>query len=321
MNRRFIVFTDHKPLENLNLKSRTDEELGDMVYYLSQYNFEIKYRPGKYNQEADCLSRNPVLEPNENNEDQLRVVNLIALQDILKDQEENTNLQREKLIYKDNIYYKKYKGREKIILSEDFSIKWMKKIHEELCHIGMHQMGKMIKTFYTARNLDKNIQELCKNCEVCIKNKSRGKKNYGFMSHFGPATKPFQIVSIDTVGGFGGSRSTKKYMHILGDHFTRYAYILTSKTQNGSDFVKLLKNITEKEEVGMILSDQYPGINSNEFKNFLKEKSIQLIFTAINAPFSNGLNERLNQTLVNKITCKRNESKQKLLGQLWLRIV
>ncbi|GBP22041.1 hypothetical protein EVAR_18682_1 [Eumeta japonica] len=38
-------FLDHKPLENLNIKNRTDDELGDMTHYLSQYNFVIKYNP------------------------------------------------------------------------------------------------------------------------------------------------------------------------------------------------------------------------------------------------------------------------------------
>uniref|UniRef100_A0ABD2WZ92 Integrase catalytic domain-containing protein n=1 Tax=Trichogramma kaykai TaxID=54128 RepID=A0ABD2WZ92_9HYME len=53
---------------------------------------------------------------------------------------------------------------------------------------------------------------------------------------------------------------------------------------------------------------QYPGINSREFKDFLKQKNILMVFTAINAPFSNGLNERLNQTLINKIRCAVNEN-------------
>lgn len=127
------------------------------------------------------------------------------------------------------------------------------------------------------------------------------------MSHLGPATKPFEIVSIDTIGGFGGSRSTKKYLHLLVDHFTRYAFVLTSKTQGANDFIKLVTNISETDNIGMILTDQYPGINSKEFKRFLAEKQIPMIFTAVNAPFSNGLNERLNQTLVNKIRCKINE--------------
>lgn len=132
------------------------------------------------------------------------------------------------------------------------------------------------------------------------------------MSHLGPAKRPFEIISIDTVGGFGGSRSTKKYLHLLVDHFTRYAWIETSRTQSANDFIKLVGKITKEGKIGMALTDQYPGINSKEFKDFLEEKEIPLIFTAVNSPFSIGLNERLNQTLVNKIRCTINEKEKKV---------
>lgn len=33
---RFTVYSDHKPLENINIKTPTDEELGDLTYYISQ---------------------------------------------------------------------------------------------------------------------------------------------------------------------------------------------------------------------------------------------------------------------------------------------
>lgn len=317
IGKKFTVFSDHKPLENMNIKCRTDEELGDLTYYLSQYNFNIKYSPGKYNLEADCLSRNPVLEPNENEDEQLKIVNLIKSEEIISDQEKNEDLQieKKKMIQKNKIYYKKIRKKEKIVLSEKLSVEFIKKIHEHYCHIGIEQMKNKISPFYTSKNLLLNIKKICKNCTICIKNKSRGQDKYGLMSHLGPAERPFEIISIDTIGGFGGSRSTKKYLHLLVDHFTRYAWILTSKTQSANDFIKLVKKVTKDEKIGMVLTDQYPGINSKEFKDFLEEEKIPLIFTAVNSPFSNGLNERLNQTLVNKIRCTINDTEKKLHGR------
>lgn len=312
IGKKFTVFSDHKPLEKMNLKARTDEELGDLAYYLSQYDFEIKYTPGKYNLEADCLSRNPVLQSNENEDESLKILNLITLEDIYNDQKRNVELKEKtnKIIQKNKISYRRIGNKDRIILSEEFSHQFIKNIHQYYCHIGIKQLQNKIKPFYTAKNLTQTINTICRNCEVCIKNKSRGQYKFGLMSYLGPATKPFEIISIDTIGGFGGSRSTKKYLHLLVDHFTRYAYILTSKTQNSKDFIKLIENATENQEVGMVLSDQYPGINSKEFKQFLDTKHIPIVFTAVNAPFSNGLNERLNQTLTNKIRCKMNEKKK-----------
>jgi len=138
----FIVYTDYKPLKNLNIKNRTDEELDDMTHYLSQYNFKIIYNLGKENTEADYLSRNPVYEYYENNEDRLKTVNTINLKDIKNDQAQNTSLKDKKYyIMENNIYYKKdKKKRKKIVLSEKYSITLIKKIHEDFCHIGINQI-------------------------------------------------------------------------------------------------------------------------------------------------------------------------------------
>ena len=80
----------------MNFKARTDEELGDLTYYLLQYDFKIKYSPGRENVKADCLSWNRVLKPEENIEDQLKVVNLITLEDIVIDQNKIKEIQRNK---------------------------------------------------------------------------------------------------------------------------------------------------------------------------------------------------------------------------------
>lgn len=236
------------------------------------------------------------------------------MSEIQIDQNQNQDLQKNKtkLIKEKEIYYKRRKKNKKIIISEELSLKLIKKVHENLSHIGIKQVQMKINPVCTAKNLTENIRKWCKNCKLCIKNKSRSQEKLGLMSHLGPATKPYEIISIDTTGRIGGYRSTKKYMHLLVDHFTRHASILTSKTQSTNDFIKLVKQIPERGNIKMLLTDQYPGINSREFKTFLEEENIQIVFTAVNSPFSNGLNERLNQTSVNKIRCSINEKGKKI---------
>lgn len=102
------------------------------------------------------------------------------------------------------------------------------------------------------------------------------------MSHVSPATKPFATCFIDIIGGFGGSRSTKNtyYQVILLD-----ITLLTSRTQNAKDFIKLVGNCTKTYDGGLILTDQYLIINSREFKRFFDNIHISVIFTAVKSLF------------------------------------
>ena len=165
--------------------------------------------------------------------------------------------------------------------------------------------------------MQKLINEYCKECEICIKNKTRTPIKLGTLGLLGPATKPFEIMSLDTIGGFGGRRSTKKCLHLLVDHFTRYAFILTSiltsATQTTNDFIKLIKTIQSENDmnIGMLLTDQHGGLTSNDFQDFIEQEGMEMIFTAVDYAFSNGVNERLKQTLVNRIRCKINRKGEK----------
>lgn len=303
-----VVFSDHKPLENLNVKVRTDEELGDLTNYLSQFDFSIKYNPGQNNAEADCLSRNPVLESNINiNEDILKTVNLLTLEEI-KDDQKNMIVEKNN-VQENGIIYKTVRGKKKIRLSNTGGKKLIQRIHQKMGHVGMNHLINMSTPYYYSEHMYKQIKEISSKCEICIKNKSRNNRRLGLLGHLGPATKPFEIMSLDTIGGFGGRRSTKRYMHLLVDHFTRYAYITTAKNQTSTDFIKIIKSVQNENKIGTLLTDQYGGINSKEFKDYLHNENINLIFTAIDSPSSNCLNERLNQTLVNRIRCKINEGK------------
>ncbi len=109
-------------------------------------------------------------------------------------------------------------------------------------------------------------------------------------------------MSLDTIGGFGGGHSTKRYPHLLVDHYTRYAYILCTKGQTAAEMIALVRLVHDNCPIGTLLTDQCGGLSSNLFKGYCQTSDIRRIFVAVDAAFSNGLNECLNQTLVRPIT-------------------
>ena len=308
IGRTFIVVSDHKPLETMRIKARTDEPLGYLMHYLSQYDFKIIYSPGKENIEADALSRNPVLENFEHTEDLLKVVNFISLQQIKQDQERNevTINETKNVIKKGDIAYKNLNGRQRILVSRKFGQWLINEIHEFYGHIGTKQILEILRPFYYMKNMDRVVEQFCKRCEICIKNKTRSGRPIGFLSKLGPPREPFEIMSIDTVGGLSGNRSPKKYLHILIDHFTRAVFISTSKTQNSTDIIQLIDSVAKNHNIKTIMTDRYPAMISREIKTYFRKRNIQCIHTPTNCAFSNGMNERVNQTLINRIRCKIN---------------
>ncbi len=59
--RKFVVFTDHRPLEWLLGKANTSGRLQRWALKIQEYDMKIGYRPGKSHQNADCLSRIPFI--------------------------------------------------------------------------------------------------------------------------------------------------------------------------------------------------------------------------------------------------------------------
>ena len=55
----FTVITDHASLKYLQTQPKLSRRQAQWVEKLSEYNFDIQYRPGKHNIVADILSRRP----------------------------------------------------------------------------------------------------------------------------------------------------------------------------------------------------------------------------------------------------------------------
>jgi len=256
IGRPFTVITDHKPLQNLNLKAQTDEELGDLAHELLQLDFQILYRPGSSNSEADYLSRNPVLNPSSGSEKHIfPSFNFLSLDDIRKLQ---ANVTRSSTVFESHgILYKKIRNHNRIILDKSTGKSIVEKIHKLFGHIGTkHVLAIISKQFYFPKMYN-IVKHVCLSCIVCIKNKIRRTRRSGKLGFFGPATSPYEIMSIDTIGGFGNNHSSNSYLHLLVDHFSRYAFILCSKGQSAREMISLVDSVHRCHPIGTLMTDQY----------------------------------------------------------------
>ena len=309
MGREFIVVTDHKPLKNLKLKARPDTDLGNLIVFLSQFNFRIIYQEGKQNVAADWLSRNPVYEWFEV-EEPVRVTNLLELSEIEADQRSNPNL-AEKRRKRSKVLFRVKKGKRRVIVSEALGKELLRRAHKKFGHIGATAMLNTLRPHWYFKKMDEAAKLFTGECQTCIMNKSRTKRRSGLLEKLGPPRRPYQVMSLDTVGGFAGNNSTKRYLHILVDHFSKFAWTATSTGQCTTDFVNLIKRVTDKNQITILLVDQYAGINTRELKDHLKREEVKLLFTAADHASSNGNVERLGQTMLNRIRCKFNDGNEK----------
>lgn len=173
-----------------------------MLNFLSQFDFEIKYNPGKENVEADCLSRHPVLEPDQIQKDLsvIKISNLLTVEEI-KNSQKLLVLDKNHII-ENEIRYECLNKKKKIWLTEDFGISLIKKTHAEFGHVDTKQLTLMVGRRFYFKNMYKHMKLVSHSCDVCIKHKSRIGCFRTPLSQLGPATRLLEIVSIDSIGGF-----------------------------------------------------------------------------------------------------------------------
>ncbi|GFT29665.1 transposon Tf2-11 polyprotein [Trichonephila clavipes] len=181
-------------------------------------------------------------------------------------------------------------------------------------------MLKLISPIYYWKDIILDISNFVKCCETCQLNKKSTQKKVWIIARVPVAEEPFEMISLDTVGGFNYHNSQKKYLHIVLDHATRYAWTFPSKSVTSETYTNCLKQIFSIQCPKQLLSDRNAAFTSSKFKKFLKHHNIRQLLTSANRPQCNGKNERVNQTLVAKLRCKVNSTTKtpwtKLLEQV-----
>ena len=311
-DKQFTVVSDHDSLRYLLKIKNKNARLLKWSIRLNGYRFDIIYRKGSLNEEADCLSRAPIDKYCQLEEEETR--NFINYLSILLNKDELVREQRSLILREspnleviNEIFTEKKFENNKILVPEILHRTLMSRVHDEFIHPGIDQTLMILRPNY--KFVDGNVKELVENfvqnCTVCIQNKTRYDRALGFLAKIGPAKETFDFISIDTASGFRKTPDSPgaKYMHIAIDHLTRYVWAIYKETTKADDILELIKLVQQDGKPRRILSDNHKCLFNSKVTRYMSKHKITPVLVPPDSAASNGMIERVNQTLTNKIRC------------------
>jgi transposase InsO family protein len=313
----FKVFTDHIALKWLHNFHTTKRRLFHWSEELSHYSFDIVHRPGRHMAHVDALSRAPV-------------VLFIQSQDILSAQKTDfdTNAIYNKSTSKINNPSNQQKANQdiadtkysKFVQNHDFDqIKTINKngrlltlvppsivnklliaAHDQSGHPGIRKTQKSLQNNYFWPNMRYDISTHIKTCHTCQIIKTASHPPYGPLQPLPTPLLPLELISIDTVVmGSSADKTKAKFLQVIIDHSTRFVWAKPTKTNTAEAAISAIEEVFRT--VGKpkrILTDNGKNFTSKKFQKFSTQHGIQRSFTSTYHPQCNGMNEKVNDTII-----------------------
>ncbi|UYV61276.1 K02A2.6-like [Cordylochernes scorpioides] len=339
--RKFTAYTDHKPLVSLVKKNfdQMSPRLQRLSLYLLNYQFELKFIPGKSMIPADTLSRHFL--PQEQMEDkeldlctQTFVLNVEIRDQRLTRLQEDTLNDKECCLLKQYILtgwplhkknlpsnlkpYWEFKEElhewqnlicrgNKLLIPKTQRSDILKILHAS--HQGINNTIALAKGFIYWPGMNKEIEELINNCSI-YQQTSRANLKEPMLPHQAPEY-PWQKVGIDIF-----QIESSKYLLIV-DYFSKYPEIYQLQDMTTDTIIRRLKRTFSNFGIPeTLVSDNGPPFFSKEFQNFTRTWNIDHVTSSPYHAQSNGMVERTVQTLKKLIKRCREESTDPYLALL-----
>ena len=324
----FVVESDHKPLQMIQLKNlkAAPPRLQRMLLKIQQYNVTIQYRPGKEMTLADPLSRVP--KPDNHHIDLEKAIGMIHFTDERVNEAKNETDKDETLVQLRAVVLKGWPDRMKdlpqsirpywsfrdeltvhdgLVLKGDALIvpttlqkMILAKIHQG--HLGIEKSRMKAKNVVYWNKITQDIAEMVRKCSTCMEF-ARAQSSEPLIPHEVPQ-RPWETLGTDLFNLEG-----QIYL-IIADYYSKF-FIVRQMSQHCSSkgVIKATKEVLS--EIGIprkIISDNGPHFASEAYRTFTSEWEILHVTSSPHYPQSNGFVERTIQTV------KRTMKKAKASG-------
>lgn len=299
--RKFTVVTDHKPLVWLfNLKDPS-ARLMRWRLQLTEYDFSVIHKAGKYNTNADALSRiqidsSGILESQQylvttrsktnSNPNPTCSSSKSANNPNARSQATQSNSSNDDAIVE--------------ITDPNTVIQILKEYHDAPIggHQGLTRTYKRIRLKYKWHKMLKDIQKYVKNCPSCQVNKS-SKINKVPMAISTTSNEPFVKLYLDIVGPLPETENANKYILTMQDDLSKYSIAVPLPTFDAKTVAEALVNemILIFGSPKYILTDCGTNFLSKLFAEVCQIFKIKKLQTTAYHPQTNGSLERSHRTL------------------------
>lgn len=315
-----IVTSDHKPLLGLIKGKPRNGRHARYQQILEEFQFELRYIPGKDNVLPDTLSRLVSLNDEYVNDETLNALTMVnAMQsEILEAQMTDTecksllnslregsefksplrapdkwSIEQDSLLCHSNRIYVPQSKRENIV----------KRFHES-GHFCTKTTVQKIRERYIFPNMWSIVRKVVSSCFTCQQQKNYGVKKAPCLSL--PETGPFEFVCIDLVGPLTLS-GNHKYLLTMMDNYTKWVEVAPLNCIDANSVAKaFIKSWIYRWGPPVVLhSDRGTQFESSLMTSVCEILGIKKSRTTAWHPEGNGSLERFHRTLKDRLRCSQ----------------
>lgn len=229
----FTIFTDHAPLQYLHKQKHLSARQIRWMTRLAEYDYEVKYKPGKHNSVADALSR------------QINVITTMHAcpsfkKALLDEYEEAENLKTLLHTTSTGVTSEEYEIKEGLLYRNTNLLITGRKLKDQLIkeaheipisgHLGTQKTLSQLKRHVTWNNMETDIKEYVKHCETCQRIKSSNQKPAGQLMPLDIPSAPWEQITMDFITHLPETARSHDAILTIVDKFTKKIIIETTTT-------------------------------------------------------------------------------------------